>query len=676
MPRNHLALCLVASVALIVACGAGSTWGQVRVVSYNTLFGGPSNATEEALVSTIFDGIANESRNGIAKRPDIVALQEQLIFTGTNSTQNVADVLNTLYGVTTYQATFPIGGSLRLGYVYDSSTVTLESSAGIPVGIRSGVRAEWSVNGYTNADFYTYNVHLRAGEDQVDARLTESNNLRTNADALAADEEVIYLGDFNYNASIESGYLSLTNGVGTNPGNAVGVDPLQLSLWPSGANGIHNTQSTRTDDLPDGGATGGMDDRFDLQIVTSELMDNNGLSYIGPTVPNGASEHSYHAFGNDGLAPDIAINQVRTGRDYPLATLDALHDFSDHLPVVADYQLPGILSAEAAVDNDRVIVGGFTLAQIDVSNDATPVAAAGADTIDFEITSPTAIFTGSTTGEVAPLASAEERPAVILVTAPGVTTTDFDVASTADDLNDSLVTASVDVTGLSSAEASFEAGTTDTSLTIDFGEVALDSGGGSLSELFDVFNREVTAGFTSALDIDGVQPITGDTSTLSLSPWLTQVLAGDSASGTAVFDTSVLGNFSATWEIAYSDEDLPGETSGTLTVDLIGEVIAALLEGDYNGDGFVDGADYTFWANRFGGTTPDDLLADGNGDGFVDGADYTYWANRFGNTSNLTLDEINELFSPIAVPEPAVISLLVLLGLPYATRRRGRIAAA
>ncbi|MEO0966050.1 MAG: dockerin type I domain-containing protein, partial [Planctomycetota bacterium] len=520
--------------------------------------------------------------------------------------------------------------------------------------------------------FLTYNVHFDAGDLDEANRLSEANNLRSNADGLGDGESIVYLGDFNFTSSAEPGYGALTAA-----GNGQAHDPVGISSWPSAFFRTYNTQSTRTQSLPDGGANGGMDDRFDLQLVTGELMDGDGLSYIGPNATGVATpEHSYRAFGNDNVGVDAAVNDVTTGVEYSAAVLNALHDFSDHLPVVADYQLPGILSAEATVDNDRVIVGGFTLAQVDVSNDATPVAAAGADTIDFEITSPTAIFTGSTTGEVAPLASAEERPAVILVTAPGVTTTDFDVTSTAADLNDSLVTASVDVTGLSSAEASFEAGTTDTSLTIDFGEVALDSGGGSLSELFDVFNREITAGFTSALDIDGVQPITGDTSTLSLSPWLTQVLAGDSASGTALFDTSVLGSFSATWEIAYSDEDLPGETSGTLTVDLIGEVIAALLEGDYNGDGVVDGADYTFWANRFGGTTPDDLLADGNGDGFVDGADYTYWANRFGNTSNLTLDEINELFSPIAVPEPAVISLLVLLGLPYATRRRGRNAAA
>ncbi|MEM9790725.1 MAG: hypothetical protein AAF842_10000 [Planctomycetota bacterium] len=101
-----------------------------------------------------------------------------------------------------------------------------------------------------------------------------------------------------------------------------------------------------------------------------------------------------------------------------------------------------------------------------------------------------------------------------------------------------------------------------------------------------------------------------------------------------------------------------------------GTIDLPLLPGDYNRDGFVDGADYTFWANRFGGTTPDDLLADGNGDGLVDGADYTFWANRFGNTNNLTLDEIAAAFSPAAVPEPATVALLAPIFAGLLARRR------
>lgn len=52
------------------------------------------------------------------------------------------------------------------------------------------------------------------------------------------------------------------------------------------------------------------------------------------------------------------------------------------------------------------------------------------------------------------------------------------------------------------------------------------------------------------------------------------------------------------------------------------------LPGDASGDGRVDGADYTVWADNAGKTNPD-LRADLNGDGKVDGADYTVWADHY-----------------------------------------------
>jgi hypothetical protein len=55
----------------------------------------------------------------------------------------------------------------------------------------------------------------------------------------------------------------------------------------------------------------------------------------------------------------------------------------------------------------------------------------------------------------------------------------------------------------------------------------------------------------------------------------------------------------------------------------------ANLCGECNGDGTVDGADYTVWADHYnepGGA------ADFNEDGLVDGADYTVWADGYGST--------------------------------------------
>ena len=124
--------------------------------------------------------------------------------------------------------------------------------------------------------------------------------------------------------------------------------------------------------------------------------------------------------------------------------------------------------------------------------------------------------------------------------------------------------------------------------------------------------------------------------------------------------------------------DLTGTAADSVVLDAAtanGRVIAdalrflriASLAGDYNGDGSVDGADYTFWANRFGLTTPDGLLADGNGDGMVDGADYTFWANRFAAASGLTLQQIASAYP---VPEPGSLGLLAVLATGvYGSRR-------
>ncbi len=77
--------------------------------------------------------------------------------------------------------------------------------------------------------------------------------------------------------------------------------------------------------------------------------------------------------------------------------------------------------------------------------------------------------------------------------------------------------------------------------------------------------------------------------------------------------------------------------------------------GDYNGNGTVDAADYTVWKNNLGG---DSSVLGGNGSGSstVVQADYDLWLQRFGNSVEV---------SSQAIPEPS--SLLLGLGLAIAT---------
>jgi hypothetical protein len=63
----------------------------------------------------------------------------------------------------------------------------------------------------------------------------------------------------------------------------------------------------------------------------------------------------------------------------------------------------------------------------------------------------------------------------------------------------------------------------------------------------------------------------------------------------------------------------------------IGSVIVGPT-GDYNGNGFVDAADYTVWRDSFGQNVSMGTGADGDESGVIDDGDYTFWKSRFGNT--------------------------------------------
>jgi hypothetical protein len=72
-----------------------------------------------------------------------------------------------------------------------------------------------------------------------------------------------------------------------------------------------------------------MDDRFDFILISDALQDGVDLSVI-----NG----SYEAFGNDGNHFNADINDgpvIPQGQ----AIADALHEASDHLPVIMELGL-------------------------------------------------------------------------------------------------------------------------------------------------------------------------------------------------------------------------------------------------------------------------------------------------------------------------------------------------
>jgi exonuclease III len=171
---------------------------------------------------------------------------------------------------------------------------------------------------------YFYSAHLKAssGSENQQKRLQEIQRFKQHIDNLQGVENVIFGGDLNIYGSSEPAYQSLIND-GTYPLN----DPLPAGDWHDNEafSAIH-TQSTRTAQFG-GGATGGMDDRFDF-IMFSDDVENgsSGIKYVS---------NSCLTLGNDGNHFNKAITDEPSNNSLPDSVLQALYFMSDHLPVIA-----------------------------------------------------------------------------------------------------------------------------------------------------------------------------------------------------------------------------------------------------------------------------------------------------------------------------------------------------
>jgi hypothetical protein len=83
---------------------------------------------------------------------------------------------------------------------------------------------------------------------------------------------------------------------------------------------------------------------------------------------------------------------------------------------------------------------------------------------------------------------------------------------------------------------------------------------------------------------------------------------------------------------------------------------AAGVPGDYNGNGVVDAADYTYWRDRLGDNAPLPNTDPNDTDGMVTAAEYAYWVSRFGATSGSGSGSLTSG----AVPEPGGVALVAI----------------
>jgi endonuclease/exonuclease/phosphatase family metal-dependent hydrolase len=188
-------------------------------------------------------------------------------------------------------------------------------------------------------------VHLKAsgGTGNETARNAEVDSLRKVTNKLPGNKHFIVCGDFNIYFSEEPAYVNLTTDDGMTNGHV--VDPITMTgIWNDSIYAPYHTQSTRVRSFG-GGASGGMDDRFDMILFSQSIADGAGIIYV-----NGST----WAVGNDGHHFNDSINaQPNTFVSQLMA--DALYYASDHLPVIAEFTFDYFYINEVA-DTENILI--------------------------------------------------------------------------------------------------------------------------------------------------------------------------------------------------------------------------------------------------------------------------------------------------------------------------------
>ncbi len=207
--------------------------------------------------------------------------------------------------------------------IYRNSVVTFASQDTIATDLRDISEFELIIDGNL---IRFYSCHLKASTGFEIERLAEVTKLRDHLSLLPENTEFIIVGDMNFYTSSEPGYQKFIADEGNNIGRSEDLSD-QVGEWHNNSDfaGVH-TQSTRSTQFG-GGASGGLDDRFDFIFSSYQLNNGTGLEYINDSITS---------FGNDGAHFNVSINYGDNSVVSP-EVADALYYASDHLPVFADF---------------------------------------------------------------------------------------------------------------------------------------------------------------------------------------------------------------------------------------------------------------------------------------------------------------------------------------------------
>lgn len=288
---------------------------EFSLVSYNSLRYSPTNIDARHPQLRLVHGDL---------KADILAVQE---LSGQAAAQMYLDSVLNFDSITYSMANFIDGNDLDCALFYKTAKFNFINSKSYPTTLRDIYHYEiWPIG--SPDTLHIFNLHLKAstGSTNQQRRKDEVDVMRQVTDQFPANAHFLVCGDFNIYSANEPAYNRLLEDTPGNDGHF--VDQISISgTWNRASYAMYHTQSPRSNAF-NGGASGGMDDRFDMILMSETLDDTLGLHYVA---------NSMFPYGNDGLHYDMSINDPPSNTAVSQVLADALYYVSDHIPIVAHF---------------------------------------------------------------------------------------------------------------------------------------------------------------------------------------------------------------------------------------------------------------------------------------------------------------------------------------------------
>lgn len=346
-------LLLVASCALSITSLFGQT--DFKLMFYNVL-----NFPLEGTISnrlTSLELILGDYR------PDIFMVCELNNEAGANTILSSLQAINPNYE----RAVFEINTSddnlgnqndLQQLIYFDATKFVLESQTIVTTIYRDFNHYQLKINSIEQTmtpiimDLIVCHLKASSGGSNQALRLEMVEDLVIYLDNFPIDSNVVLAGDFNVYTNSEPAFQRLID----NSNTIVFIDPAdRIGSWHNNTNYVDvMTQSTRTQ-TGLGGATGGFDDRFDFIMTSQNMSTNPELSFIPSSYDVYGNNENTDCYNQSINASDCA------GPEFSFLIRDALHNFSDHLPVTLELQTNQSLSIPEINASQKLTISGSNL---------------------------------------------------------------------------------------------------------------------------------------------------------------------------------------------------------------------------------------------------------------------------------------------------------------------------